>query len=129
MNIDELSIRKNIRAVLLAVDNADMPSASSIAWENHEYRPVIGKPWIRETMIPGTERQSASDTLQSVGIMQYDFFWPANKGTTEIENLVIDVKAAFRPATVLDAHSLAEKIEQVLNKVQMLLIIIDICRV
>jgi hypothetical protein len=105
MIIDETALRTSIRTRLLTVTNENMPGESDIAWENREYSPKIGVPWIRETMLPGTERQSASDTIESVGIMQYDFFWPANRGTTEIENLVVDIKTAFKPLTVLDSHS------------------------
>ena len=112
MNIDETEIRKDIRAALMSVTNDDMPATTEIAWENRSFKPTIGTPWVRETMLPGVERQSASDTLQSVGIMQYDFFWPANKGTSEVETLVVDVKAVFKPNKVLDEHSLIYRAER-----------------
>ena len=112
MNINETELRNNIRTILLAVSNEDMPDSDNRAWENREFKPTIGVPWLRETTMPGNERQYASNTLEGVGFMQYEFFWPIHTGTKEIEALVVDVKAAFKPATVLDAHSLIYRAER-----------------
>ena len=112
MIIDHSEIRKGIRTVLLTVTNSDMPDDKDIAWENRTYKPIIGTPWIRETMLPGLERQSASDTIESVGVMQYDVFWPAGTGTESIEKLVDDIKVVFKPTTAIGNNSLVFRAER-----------------
>lgn len=111
-------IRKGIRAILLAVTNPNMPLPANIAWENRGYDPVVGTPWIRETLLPGEERQVASDTLRGVGIMQYDLFWPIGDGTETIEDLADDIKNAFKPVTVIGTHSLVFKAERLPGTVE-----------
>ena len=108
--IDHGEIRQSIRLILLAIDNEDLPSNRS--WENRNFKPPENDTWIRETMIPGEERQAASDTIRSVGIMQYDIFWPIGTGTENIEALVDDIKDAFKPVTALGLNSLIYRAER-----------------
>lgn len=110
--ISHKEIRQGIRGILLSINDPNMPLAKNIAWENHSYKPVDGIPWIRETLLPGEERQAATDTIRSVGIMQYDLFWPANKGTEAAEDLVDTIKDAFKPITTIGVNSLVFRAER-----------------
>ena len=110
--ISHKAIRQGIRQVLLAVNNSDLPDEDNIAWENQDFTPPEIIPWLRETMIPGTERQTATDTIQSVGIMQYDVFWPAGQGTEDAEQLADDIITAFAPHTQIGANALTFRSER-----------------
>lgn len=105
-------LRAGIRNVLLAVNSPNMPSSDNIAWENRAYKPKVDTPWIREKLLPGLERQVASQTLRGVGLMQLDLFWPAGKGTEDAEDLADDIKDAFPPVTTVGTHSLVYRAER-----------------
>ena len=67
---------------------------------------------MRETLLPGSERQAATDTIRAVGIMQYDLFVPKGAGTEAAEALVDAIKDAFKPVTAIGAHSLVWRAER-----------------
>jgi len=114
--INYTAIRQGLRTVLLNIVDPAMPSAANIAWENREYDPQKGVPWIRETLIPGIERKVAYDELQTVGIVQYDLNWPLGDGTEEIEALVDTIKDAFAPNTTIANHALVYRTERLAGR-------------
>ena len=112
MIISYNDLRLGLREVLLSVSNSNMPASSNFAWENRKFTVPKYDQWIRETMIPGVERQVASDTLRSVGIMQYDIFWPAFQGTENAEELANQIIATFKPVTKIGPHALVYRAER-----------------
>lgn len=99
--IDHDVIRKGIRALISAVPG--IPSA--IAWENRDFTPVVGVPWIRETLLPGEQTKVAFDVLQETGLMQFDLFYPVSKGTEAAEGLVDLIIDQFKPDTGISASA------------------------
>lgn len=95
--IDHRTVRSKLREQLLTV--AGLPSARS--WENRNFKPPTGEKWVRETYLPGDERQSANDMVEAVGVVQYDLYCPAGAGTEEIEDLADAIKEAFKPSSVV----------------------------
>lgn len=106
--IDHDAIRRGIRVVLSTVTG--LPTVRS--WENREFNPTPNTPWIRETLIPGTERQVATDVIESVGIAQYDLFWPAGTGTETPEQLADLIKDTFQPITTVAASTVVWRAER-----------------
>jgi len=110
--IDYISIRQGIRALLSAVSDPNMPVEANIAWENRAYKPVSDTPYIRETMIPGTERKVASDEIEVVGITQFDLIWPLGSGTEDIDALGFAIQNAFKPETKITDHAAVYRTER-----------------
>lgn len=90
------AIRSVLRAHLLSLPN--LPDA---AWENRSFTPTLGTPWMRETLLPADERQTASDTLQALGLTQFDVVYPADSGTETAEDMADTIKHHFRPPQVV----------------------------
>lgn len=86
------AIRSALRAHLLL-----LPELPQAAWENREFKPRPNTSWLRETLLPADERQTASNTLQALGITQYDLFYPAESGTETAEDMADAIKHHFRP--------------------------------
>jgi len=99
--IDHVSIRKAIRTLISSVPGIP----SSVAWENRDFTPVVGVPWIRETLLPGEQYKVASDLTRETGLMQYDLFYPSSKGTETAEALVDAIIETFQPDTGISANA------------------------
>lgn len=99
MSISNKAIRKQFRTKLVSVPG--IPGAGNRAWENINFAPTEGTPWIRETLIPGDERLSANDEVEATGFCQIDYFVPIGSGTFAAQNVADAIKNAFKPATVL----------------------------
>ena len=96
MPIDTKKIRQVIRTQLLTVTT--LPPATNRAWENRDFKiPSDQSIWIRETLLPITERKIASDQIEFTGFMQYDIFSPTGKGTEDAEALADAIKEKFSP--------------------------------
>ncbi len=103
------AIRQAFRTRLLTVPG--LPLAR--AWENRAFAPPSPPAnWVRETLLPVSERRSAANVVEAVGLMQYDFFTPAAQGTEALETLVDAVRLVFKPTTGLTADLLVDRAER-----------------
>ncbi|CAB4122354.1 Protein of unknown function DUF4128 [uncultured Caudovirales phage] len=93
-------LRSAFRARLQAING--LPSGR--AWEGRSYAPQIGTPFIRESFRP------ISSTVRAVGIGgliahkmtgNLNLFFPAGKGTADVEQAAGLILAAFAPGTSL----------------------------
>ena len=110
--IDYTAIRQGIRVILTSLPSPYMPSSNNMAWENRAYTPEPSTPWLRETLIPGSERKVATDEIQVVGITQLDLMWPLGKGTEEVEALGLAIQNAFKPETKVADHAVVYRTER-----------------
>ena len=75
------------KAIKIALDTklATLGGTTPVAWENIRYEPVIGRMYLRPTLLLG---QSSDIDLQVTqvnrGIYQVDVFFPVNKGQSEM---------------------------------------------
>lgn len=95
--IDHRDVRSALRAQLLTV--VGLPAARS--WENRQFTRPAGEDWVRETYLPGAERQVSYGMVEAVGVAQYDLFTPADAGTEAAEDLADAIKEAFKPSSTL----------------------------
>lgn len=98
--INVSSIRLAFRRVLLAID-PETVTEEIVAFENRAFVPPEGPDalWIREILIPAQETPAANDTLEFIGIMQYDVCSVPGNGTEQVEALAKKIKDAFIPQT------------------------------
>lgn len=101
--IDLELVRRALRERLLSVSGVD---PEQVAWQNRSFVPTSDVTYIRETFLPGEERQAASDQLMAVGLVQFDIFAPVNDSTEDVGALAHQVKHAFRPKQNLEAGTL-----------------------
>lgn len=75
-------------------------TATEIEWQNTEYEPTLGTPFIRVTIIPGSENNiglgSSTNLYRKVGVVFFSIFVPPNTGTRQAWNLADDLTAIFR---------------------------------
>lgn len=77
---------------------------SQIAWEGRTFSPVIGQPFMRESFRPIYSQPRAvgvGGTIQHRITGNLTLFYPAGKGTVEIEQAAGLILAAFAPGTSL----------------------------
>lgn len=90
--IAHLAIRQALRARLLTVGG--LPTIR--AWENQAFTPPEPPAaWIRETLMPATNRLFATNLRQATGIAQYDLFYPVGTRVEAIEPIVDAIQLAF----------------------------------
>ena len=108
--IDHKALRLALRAILLTVSG--LPSAR--AWEARTFEPPNPPaPWLRETLIPGSERLIATNNIMELGIYQLDLYHPeTDEGTETVEALADAVKTAFRPTTNISTFGVVERAER-----------------
>lgn len=97
--IDDWAIQSELRKTLEAV--AGIPDGDHRAWENRNFKPEKGEPWIRETLLFGDELPSANNELRQVGIYQVDYFVPAGYSIKDTKKQATAIKQAFAPDSVL----------------------------
>lgn len=98
MAVDYQTIRSELRKQLLTVSS--LPN--KIAWENRDFEPPNPPvAYVRETLLPSNDRQAASALLEAEGLVQFDVFFPAGKGTATPEDIARDIAEAFKPGTSL----------------------------
>lgn len=97
---DNFEIRAALRQRLLTVPG--LPAGRE--WENEKYDPVVGTPWLRETLMPsGTVPASfggqgiGDGLLRDDGLWQITLFYPAGQGTKTADMMAKAVASAFRP--------------------------------
>lgn len=85
------------------------------AWENTDFQPTTGTPWIRMTLSPGPRRAldiTAEGTKRYDGLFFIDVFVPQDKtGPASLDDLVNAVIDAFDCGTILTANSQNVEIE------------------
>lgn len=102
------SIHSDIRAAFRQrlQNTAGLPTA--FAWEGRPFTPVIGTPFIRESFRP------LSSTVRAVGrggtiahsmTGNLNIFFPAGKGTKDVDDAAGLILASFAPATSLSYGS------------------------
>lgn len=85
-----------------------------INWEGREFTPSIDnnndpKPYVRETLLPADEVQSANGETMTIGLFEWDVFFPAGMKLSTYEDLADDIKEQFRPPQVLDSNVWIER--------------------
>lgn len=76
----------------------------SVAWQNIEFDPVAGSPWVRPSMLPGEPYQAAlgeSGENRCVGVYQVSVFYPAGNGSGTARAMVDTLITAFKRGTRL----------------------------
>lgn len=76
-------------------------SADMVAWENKAFSPTQGQPWIRETILPASEQQTANKELTGIGIIQYDYFAPIGSSVSAAKGRAKDIKDAFKAGAAI----------------------------
>jgi len=104
-----LSVNLNVYAVANSV---------AVAWENHQYSPVTGTKYLRETLLPADTVQvelGSTGIDETLGIYQVDVFAPANStaGKSEAVNLADGVADQFNRGLVLTYNSVNVRIRSV----------------
>ena len=93
-------IRAAVRAHLLAIP--ELPAAK--AWEGRAFTPVVGTPYMRESLLPAgrTAASIGSVTVGHIDLVQIDLFYPFGTELNAMKSMA-DVLADihFRPGTPL----------------------------
>lgn len=107
--IDTVALRNALRVILVGVSG--LPVARS--WENRQFTPPDPPAdWVRETLMPAIERQASDGNVEAIGVVQYDLFTPAGKGTEAIEALADTIKTVFKPRTVPAPNIIIDRSER-----------------
>lgn len=79
--------------------NGDIP----LAWENVDFEPVIGVPWIRGTMVmsPSTRQHLKGNLQANPGFYQVDVFYPLNAGPAAAETTLDGIYDWYRMSDTL----------------------------
>lgn len=73
--------------------------STNVAWENKEYTPTIGTPYLRPIFLPAEPEQAELGTRgrnRLLGIYQISIFAPTGKGAGEAEGIAEDLVAYFK---------------------------------
>lgn len=106
--ISDKQIRKGFRQKLLELGYVDVdPDGkwANVSLENRNFSPkqdASGNdiPWFRETILPSFQRQISSGYSRAQGIIQVDYFIPANTGAYEADDMADNLKDDFIGATL-----------------------------
>lgn len=86
----------------------------AIAWENTEYTPVLGTPWIRPTLLTASADLMDLDNLQmQEGIYQVDVFYPVDKGPGALLAKLDELYDLFKSTTTLQQGTTKVYIKQI----------------
>ncbi len=97
-----------IAAAIRSRFNTQWGSTTPIAWENVNYTPVTGTPWVRLTILPATARHAGLAVGSSAtgnrryregGLVVVQVFTPENEGDGESATLAEAAAAVFRGVT------------------------------
>ncbi len=77
-----------------------------LAWENVPFSPVVGRPWIRASFLPGpviqAELAPAGGRNRHQGLYQVSLFYPAGQGSGPARGMAERVISGFKRGTVLN---------------------------
>lgn len=90
-------IRAAIRTRVLTVGS--LPADKK--WENKKFQPPANTEWLRETFMITSQRHTATGTIETLGIAQYDLLYPSDTGTNTADTVADALVAAFPPGTSL----------------------------
>lgn len=104
--IDTSLVRKTLRKPILAkalVAGSGFPNAAvGYAWENTNFEPPTdGSMWMRETLLPISERLASNDLIQFDAFVQYDIITVKGNGTELAERVRKALGDIFKPASSL----------------------------
>lgn len=105
------AIRTATRAQLFALPS--VPAGRKLELESYE--PMIGTPWIRETIKGVADRLVAfggGGVTQLDGLVLYDLFMPMGSGAADGEAIAAAVLNAFRPGHALTAGGFVIRIRR-----------------
>lgn len=105
---------KNIQ-IALDTRLSELPGVTPVAWENVQYTPILGRPWIRPTLINGDSSLNClSDWNQNnPGIYRVDVFYPTGNGTGQLLDKLDSIYTHFKAEPNLDAWGTRVIIKQV----------------
>lgn len=93
-------LRKLLRKRLM--QTANYPGDDFVAWENRKFEVPDGTDaWWRETLMVGDTRKTATQQLQTLGILQVDVIVPAGTGTATAEGAAKTIAKNFQAGTNL----------------------------
>lgn len=95
MPCDRTAIRKLFRSVVLAITDLTLDEKTQFQSEGKKFEPPEKKIWIRETLLPVTERLSSNTMVEFIAIIQYDVFSYSALGVEEIESAALKVAKAL----------------------------------
>jgi hypothetical protein len=78
-----------------------LSGTTPVAWENTNYKPVVGIAYIRPTFLPGNTVGATTATDKNIGVYQIDVFIKANEGKNEAVRLADRIAQHFKPVTEL----------------------------
>lgn len=94
-----IDIRAAFRALLEAV-----PGLPAVAWEGRSFTPLVGTPFVRESLRPINSAVRAlgrGGTISHTITAHLILFYPIGKGTVDIETMAGTLLEAFKPGTSL----------------------------
>lgn len=81
---------------------ATLVAEGKVAFDNRKLDPSVGWAlWARETLLPASERWSASGLVEGSGLYEMDVIAGLGKGTEEADALTRSMVDAFEPGTHL----------------------------
>ena len=93
---------------LIAITGVD------VAWENVNYSPTHGTPWIRPTLILGDADIATLDRRQSnVGVYQVDAFYPTEKGSKDLNEKLDEIYDLFKTENKIETADVSVFIDAV----------------
>lgn len=86
----------DLRLALQAALAAMMPPLATV-WENTPYTPVVGAPYQRASLLPGTPiNDEFGPGFADQGFFQVSLHYPPNTGPTDAEARALAIRSTFR---------------------------------
>ena len=93
------------KAIQLALDSRlnALPGGLPVAWENVKYTPVLGRPWLRPTLINADSQLIclADGNQNNPGIYRVDAFYPVGNGVGQILDKLDQIYTLFKEQQIL----------------------------
>lgn len=105
-----MTVYSDIRSALEAeIDNVvGIPAAAYRAWDNVDYTPTIGQPWVRMQIVPINSRpDTRGDNYHTLhtGLFVVDIFTPKNIGPSTADTLADAIRDRYKPEIALTSGS------------------------
>lgn len=104
---------KEIRGALEA-ELATLAGTVPIAWENVAYRPTVGKPFLRATLLPAQTQNPSFGGVHNreTGIFQVDVYMPTGGGSAAAAAWAETIRSGFARGTVFTSGAITVRILQ-----------------
>lgn len=106
--LDEIESALNQRLTMLQ-------GLPDVAWPNMPFKPTMGSPYFRPSLIPGEPIQAGVGTdamNEQTGIYQVTVFVPAGTGTQQLRGICKELEAHFKRGIELTYGAVAVKIRK-----------------